>query len=368
MGAALSSSTETVRHLVVRAPNWVGDLVMATPVLEAACADPRFERVTIAVRSHLASVLEGGPCEVRTLSIASREEEAGLLRGIGADAVLLLSNSVGAAWRSFQAGIPIRAGAALGGRGVLLTHRVVPPSRWGRRVPIPSAHLHRDVAGLLGILVPNLHPRMYVGRELRRSVRAELEQLGLSTGEPYVLCAPGAAFGAAKLWPPEHHARVLDQLFQRHGWRGVVTGGPAEGEEIEAVVQSCAHPALSLADSPRDLARLKALVRDAQLLLVGDSGPRWYAAAFDVPCVTLMGPNSPELTASSLECCEVVRLEGLECSPCLRRRCPLDHHRCMRELLPEHALAAAERVLASASARLPSGPVDFGMGDSRARP
>ena len=91
--------------------------------------------------------------------------------------------------------------------------------------------------------------------------------------------------------------------------------------------------------------RRKPLVAESKLLLVGDSGPRWYAAAFDVPCVSLMGPNYPELTATSLEHCRVLRVEGLECSPCLRRVCPLGHHRCMRDLAPEHAVRAAEELL-----------------------
>jgi heptosyltransferase-2 len=90
-------------------------------------------------------------------------------------------------------------------------------------------------------------------------------------------------------------------------------------------------------------------VRGARLLLVGDSGPRWYAAAFDVPCVSVMGPNFPELTASSLELCEVARVEELECSPCLERVCPLGHHRCMRELAPASVLRAVDRVLARGS-------------------
>ena len=58
-----------------------------------------------------------------------------------------------------------------------------------------------------------------------------------------------------------------------------------------------------------------------------------------------MGPNFPELTASSLEWCEVVRREDLECAPCLERRCPLGHHRCLRELDPGLVVAAARRVL-----------------------
>ena len=87
-------------------------------------------------------------------------------------------------------------------------------------------------------------------------------------------------------------------------------------------------------------------MRGARLLLVGDSGPRWYAAAFDVPTVSVMGPNFPELTATSLERARIVRVEGLECSPCLERVCPLGHHRCMRDLGPDRVLAAALELVA----------------------
>ncbi len=87
-----------MKHLVIRAPNWVGDLVMATPILEAAVEDPRFERVTVAVRPHLASILGGGPCADRLLLIEGRDQEAAQLRAAGADGILLLSNSLGSAW------------------------------------------------------------------------------------------------------------------------------------------------------------------------------------------------------------------------------------------------------------------------------
>ena len=83
------------------------------------------------------------------------------------------------------------------------------------------------------------------------------------------------------------------------------------------------------------------------LLVTTDSGPRHFAAAFDVPCVTVMGPNFPELTASSLERCAVVRRDDLECAPCLERVCPLGHQRCMAELEPERVLVAAEGLLAA---------------------
>ncbi len=332
--------------MLIRAPNWVGDLVMATPLLEAAVHDGRFERVTIALRARLADVLAGGPCQAHCLQLERGRSEVEALRALAPDGVLLLSNSFGSAWRAFRARIPLRFGAALSGRGLLLTHRVVPPHRDGRRVPIPTAHLLADVAGLLGILPESLHPRLYVTPQARAAARARLETLGLEGGAHYVLCTPSAAFGAAKMWPSEHHGRALDLLHERFGLRAVISGAPGEEREMRAVARAARHGALDLSGEERDLELLKALVAEASLLLTSDSGPRWFAAAFDVPCVTVMGPNFPELTASSLERCEVVRLEGLECAPCLERVCPLGHHRCMNALAPERAVEAAARLLA----------------------
>jgi len=339
------SAAREVRGLVIRAPNWVGDLVMATPVLEAALG--RFERVTIALRAHLAPILAGGPCAAHVRGLTRDAGEAELYRELAPDAVLLLTNSLGAAWRAFRARVPVRAGAALAGRGALLTHRVVPPTRGGRRFPIPTAHLLADVAGLLGIDVRDLHPRLSVTAEARRAARARLERRGLPVGARYALCTPSAAFGAAKMWPARHHARALDLLRERHDLHAVLTGAPGEEPVLGAVAAACRRPVIDLSDEPRDLELLKALVAEAALLLTSDSGPRWFAAAFDVPCVTVMGPNFPELTASSLERCEVVRLE-LECAPCLERVCPLGHHRCLEALEPERAVHAAARLLARA--------------------
>ena len=335
------AGTKPDLHLAILAPRWVGDLVMATPVLAAAGDTDAIGRVTTIVRAPLDGLLAGSELELEVVRDGRGERAA--LRRLRPDAVLLLSNSFGSALRAWLAHVPVRAGSSLRGRRRLLTHAFRPPVRHGRRAAVPTAHLQRDAAGLLGIAVPDLHPRLAVTLEEEERHRAQLAELGLE-GE-YAVCTPGAAFGAAKLWPPERFAAALDELFERHGWRGVVTGGPAEDPLVEEVARRTRHGALSLAGHPRSLGMLKPLVRDARLLLVGDSGPRWVAAAFDVPCVSIMGPNVPELTASSLEWCEVVRREDLACSPCARRVCPLGHHLCMRGLELERVVAAAERLL-----------------------
>jgi heptosyltransferase-2 len=318
---------------------------MATPVLEAALSDARYSEVRIVLRAHLARVLEDGPCAPHMALVRADADEVALYRSLAPDAVLLLSNSFGSAWRAFRAGVKPRAGSALSGRRWLLQRSLRPPTRDGRRLSNPTAVLQRDVAGLFGIAVPDLHPHLVVREELVREERARLQRLGVDLARGYVLCCPGAAYGAAKLWPVEHFAAALDALHERHGLRAVVTGGPGEEALCDEVARRTRHGAVSLAREERDLARLKALVRESRLLLVGDSGPRWYAAAFDVPCVSVLGPNDPLLTATSLEHARIVRRADLECSPCMQRVCPLGHHACMRELPPERVLEAAEELL-----------------------
>jgi heptosyltransferase-2 len=339
-------STRDGGTLAIRAPNWVGDLATATPILEAALATPRWKKVVILVRQHLVPILRDGPCEAHVRVVTKDADEPAIYRETCADAALLLSNSFGSAWRALRAGVCVRAGQALSGRRLLLTHRVLPPIENGRRLAIPTGVMLRDAARLVGIEVDSLHPRLYVREEIVERELARLARAGLDFDRGYVVCAPGAAFGSAKLWPAEHFAAALDALHERHGFTGVLTGAPTEDALLHAVARAARHRTISLADEARDLEGLKALVKHARLLLVGDSGPRFCASAFDVPCVTALGPTAPELGNTWMEWCEVVRVEGLDCSPCLERRCPLGHHRCMRELEPSRVVDAAERLLA----------------------
>jgi len=343
--ATMSASPQLAGHLVIRAPNWVGDLVMATPVLEAAAAaSSPFERVTVLVRGHLAPVLAGGPVAAHVHALDKGADETALYRELGADVALLLSSSFGAALRAFRAHVPARLGVNLHRRGMLLTHKLTPATHAGRRVATPTANLLRDVGALAGLFPPTLHPVLHVTDADATRAAELLATAGFEADEPFIVCCPGAAFGAAKLWPPPRFAEAIEALHARHGWRTLVTGGPGEERLMDAVA-AAAPAAVSLSAEARDLGSLKSLVKHARLLLVGDSGPRWYAAAFDTPCVSVMGPNLPELTATSLEVAEIVRKDGLACSPCLERVCPLEHHACMVEIPSSQVVAAAERVL-----------------------
>ncbi len=100
----------------------------------------------------------------------------------------------------------------------------------------------------------------------------------------------------------------------------------------------------SLADQPLSLGLTKACIKRAALLVTTDSGPRHFAAAFGRPVVTLFGPTHIAWTETYYP--RGVHLQKkVDCGPCQRRTCPLDH-RCMKLLSPQEVFQEAEELLA----------------------
>ena len=158
------------------------------------------------------------------------------------------------------------------------------------------------------------------------------------------MVTPGANFGSSKLWPPEHFASACDALAERRELSVVLAPGPGEEPIAAAIAERMKRPLLNLIDPPTTLAELVALIDESCLVLTNDTGPRQIAVALDRPVVVVMGPTDPRHTQHLLERQRVLR-EGVECSPCHLKICPIDH-RCMTRLRPERVVAAAEDLLA----------------------
>jgi heptosyltransferase-2 len=168
---------------------------------------------------------------------------------------------------------------------------------------------------------------------------------------PEVICLnPGAAFGSSKHWPAEYFAELAQDLVRRRGCGVLVLCGPAERTLAREIVERADSPhvyalgGLGLQGGPAlSLGLTKACIRRADLLVTTDSGPRHFAHAFDRPVVTLFGPTHIAWTETYHP--RAIHLQKqVECGPCQKRVCPLDH-RCMKRLLPQEVLVAAESLL-----------------------
>jgi heptosyltransferase-2 len=334
-------------RILVRLPNWVGDVAMATPVLRSLRRRFPDARIAWLLRRSVEGVVRGAPW-ADALHFESNAGLAGLARTAAAlrrerfDLALLLPRSFRAALVGALSGAEHRVGFAGRGRRWLLTRPLRAPRRGLRLLPRPTPHFYREIARAIGVEVPDLRPVLPFDRSACETVMRRLAQGGVGEGDLLFGFAPGASFGASKLWDPAKFAAVADDLAQRHGARGVLLTAPRERPIGDAIASRARKPLLRV-EEWIDLHLLKPLAARLSLLVTTDAGPRHYGAAFEVPTVALLGPNRPEWTAETLDRTEVVRIE-VPCGPCHLPRCPLDRW-CMEGIEVGDVLAASQRLL-----------------------
>ena len=125
----------------------------------------------------------------------------------------------------------------------------------------------------------------------------------------------------------------------------LVICGPDERSAAASIVRKAGHPRVfSLAEEQLSIGLSKACVNRAQIMVSTDSGPRHFAAAFNVPVVSLFGPTDPRWSIN-YHVGETRLFESLPCGPCQRRTCPLGHHDCMRNLSVERVFEAVQQKL-----------------------
>ncbi|TWT43884.1 ADP-heptose--LPS heptosyltransferase 2 [Phycisphaerae bacterium RAS1] len=352
---------DDIQRLIVFLPNWVGDLVMATPILEALRRQLPAARIAVLLRPHLSPVLAGGgwhdaelhwPARGRMLGHDGLMHLARAIRKQQFDAALMLTNSFRSAAAAWLAGIPRRIGYARDGRGLLLTDRLHPPKHGGQFVPTALINYFAPLAERLGVAVSDRRTRLGVTPDEERAARELLQHYGLMTSaadgpaacvQPYAVINPGAAFGAAKCWLPERFAQVCDALNEQCGLTSLICGAPREAPLMRLIASHARRRVICCENPGTSLGSLKPLIRDAAVLVCNDSGPRHYGIALGTPTVTIFGPTHQEWTHTD-GAGEIRLQEPVECGPCQLRVCPLDH-RCMRGVRAEHVMAAAAAVM-----------------------
>jgi heptosyltransferase II len=227
-----------VNRLVILAPNWLGDAVMALPTIADIRSRWPAATLTVAARPAVASVFSLVPEVDETIVFARqwwsrgqapwRDGDVERLRR-GFDLALLLPNSFHAAMMVARAGIPERWGYRTDWRGWLLTRGVDPPKG------LHQGEYYQRLAAGLGISNGPLTPHVGVSEELRAAGARLLQTGGWDGHAPLVALAPGAAYGGAKRWPPAFFAALVSGLAGDGVMTAVVgsAGDARTGAEIE---------------------------------------------------------------------------------------------------------------------------------------
>ena len=327
-------------RILALAPNWLGDVAMASPALRALRRRFPDAELAVAGRSAACQLLEGLAWIDRLIPLPSRPGSAAMLRLArvlaphARTAAIIFPHSFRAALLAWLAGAPRRSGYAVGARSFLLTDRVAPHREDGRLTPVYMALEYLGLTTALGCEDDGKGLELHADPEHVAAVRTYLRRRG-----PIVGIAPGAAFGPSKQWPAQRYAAVADALTERVGAQCVLMTGPGEQDTRQAVLSAARHPLIECHGGEPSIARLKATISQVDLLIGNDSGPRHVAIAFKKPVVCIMGPTSPRYTASPWERGEVLRVD-VDCGPCQQPVCTTDH-RCMTRIAPEMVVDAA---------------------------
>ena len=356
---------------LVIAPQWIGDAVMAEPLLRLLHAQG--QRLTIGALPWVAPVFEAMPDVVDRvialpfahggLQLKARLDWARQLKTLHFECAYVLPNSFKSGLLPWLARIPRRVGYLGEARYGLLTHwranpaKSTPPGAItgnARKTPDkpPMVAFYAALANLgvekhaFSTLAQLPNPQLQISSQ---QIQTALKTFGLQQGS-YTVFAPGAEYGPAKRWPLRHFAALAGLLAQPV----VLLGSAKEAVDCETIAAAAGSSAqcLNLAGKT-PLLQAMALIAGSAGVVSNDSGLMHVAAALGVPQAAVFGSSSPLHTPPLNRRAAVLWLKNdqayqppLDCAPCFARVCPLGHLRCLNDIEPErvqHALLAIAR-------------------------
>ena len=338
-----------VERLAIICPSWVGDTVMATPVLRAARKARPGARIIAVCRPGLDRLLAGVPWPDQVIAVESKRRGGTVqlvraLRHAGVTAAILLPNGFRSALVARLAGIRVRVGYRRSARGPLLSHALPAPRQ---ELPVAALGYYARLAGFaLGVEAIDMRMELVVTDEQQAEARRILD----GVPRPFALLCPGAN-KPAKRWPAERYAAAAEILAHRHGLSAVATGSPAERPIVAAVKAAAGTPVVDLADRGISLGTLKGVIAEARIVFTTDTGPRHVAAALGTPVVSLFGPTDPRWTTIDFPLEKVLTAE-----PFLPAQLTADDHAAgcaIERITVADVLAATAQLLAAAGPESP---------------
>ena len=322
--------------VVILAPNWLGDAVMALPAIRDVRRHFAGQTLAIAARPSVAPVFRAA-ADVDRIIVLERGNEAKALSG---DVGILLPNSFRSAWILKRSGIKERWGYRSDFRSLLLTRAVAKPRG---RVSFPE--YYSNLVRSLGMETGPLTAQLKAPAAAGDAALTLLRDRGWKPGQPLVGIAPGAAFGHAKRWPAERFADVALRVADA-GVACVIVGRSEDRDSAHEIrgIDLIGQTSLTM---------LMGILSHCDVVVANDSGALHLAAGLGVPVVGIWGPTDERLskpvTPHENAPTVTVLSESAFCRPCFLADCPIDH-RCMKRIPAERVHDAVRRFLEGAHA------------------
>jgi heptosyltransferase II len=338
-----------VKRVYVRLPNWVGDVVLATPFLSALRKGAPNAQILAHGKGFQLKILEGEGHFDQTLTLQKGSpwwpfSEGRRFReawGVP-DVAFVLPNSFSAALVAKCTGAAVRVGYSLNGRGPLLTHGI-PVRKEGLFRPIPMVDYYLGLLTRVGLPIdstPRL-PVLSTSDEAKDWAERFLTRHQMNAESTRVWAINIGGSWKTKRWIPLYAGRLV-KLLRRKGISPLLLRGPDEAALADEVCDA-AGERVPGADEVVGLSELTAVLSRCDVLITTDSGPRHFGIAAGIPVVCLIGSTHPGYTDVDYEGLELL-CQRVSCWPCHLKVCPVDF-KCMKALTPEYVLEGVSRHL-----------------------
>ena len=338
-----------INRILVRATNWVGDMVMTLPALQAIRDNFPKSTVVVLAKSWVIPLIDNHPAVDGVLPLRKGKgylsggleiiKMAGMIRSMKFDIAILFQNAFEAALLAYLGGVGIRIGYNTDHRTALLSHSVV---RSKQILEVHQVEYYLSLLRAVGWDAKTGYPCLHIADRDRLAMDTLLTSNGIAREDFLLGLSPGAMYGPAKRWPPERFAVIGDWASENWGAKIVVLGSRREYGICRSVIESMGYPALNMCGTTT-LGEAMALIGRSNFIVSNDSGLMHVASALGRPMVALFGSTDPLATGPLSRRAKIVKLNDVDCAPCFKPVCPLDY-RCLLGIEPERVWEEMENI------------------------
>lgn len=321
-------------RILIILPNWLGDAVMATPAIELLATYYPSAKFTFVGSFVSIEALKYHPkCEIAVVDETKKSSNRikatyDLAKKLGSfDMAISFRNQIHASLLLKLTGTVFCIAKKSWHSMFLLSH--TPTIKADKHLSKQYAELAMINTDAWDKITPPL--KLYI-----EAKKFDRPTMGINAG---------ATYGSAKRWYPERFAEVAAEFSSQ--FNIIIFGGPNEAEmanEIESYLKASNVANYINLAGKTDIKELCSLIGGCSLFVTNDSGPMHVAAAYQVPTVSIFGPTKHMETSQWMnEKSKIVRHE-MECSPCMRRECPLGHHECMKSITASEVIEAVKEL------------------------
>jgi len=321
-------------RILIILPNWLGDAIMATPAIELLVKYYPDAQLTFVGSYVSIEAIKHHPNTQLAIVDETKKASSRLL------ATYKLAKQLGKFDMAISFRNQIHASLLLRFTGTVIT---IARNSWHAQLLLSHTpkintqqHLVKQYAQLAMVNTNNFDGEIPPLKLYIPAKKFEKPTLGINAG---------ATYGSAKRWYPERFAEVAAHFKEQFDI--IIFGGPNEVEmaqDIQNHLEKLGVTNFTNLAGKTTIEELCATIGGCSLFITNDSGPMHVAAAYQVPTVAIFGPTRYKETSQWMNEKSIIVRHEMECSPCMKRECPLKHHECMTTITASEVIEAVKNL------------------------